>query len=65
MRRRKEKGKAGESPEEPAEKVLGKAKITKPSPKRKVLKKRKSQGKKDRVHPHSHILRKLKGRGYK
>ena len=43
---RKERGKAGKSPEEPAEKVLGKAKLTKPSPKRKVLKKRESQGKK-------------------
>ena len=29
---RKERGKAGDSPEEPAEKVAGKAKVAKPSP---------------------------------
>ena len=41
---RKEKGKAGDLPEEPAEKIVGKAKVAKPSPKRKVLKqKRKSR----------------------
>ena len=41
---RKERGKARDSPEEPAEKVVGKAKVAKPSQKRKVLKqKRKSR----------------------
>ena len=35
---RKESGKAGDSPEEPAEKLVSKAKVPKPSLKRKVLK---------------------------
>ena len=40
----KESGKAGDSPEEPAEKIVVKAKLLKASPKRKVLKqKRKSR----------------------
>ena len=34
----KESGKARNSPEEPAEKVVGKANVAKASPKRKVLK---------------------------
>ena len=41
----KESGKAGDSPEEPAEKVVGKAKYAKPSPKRKVLKQKKKSRK--------------------
>ena len=39
---RKESGKAGDSPEEPPEKVVGTAKYVKPSPKRKVLRQRKN-----------------------
>ena len=42
---RKERGKAGDSPEEPAEKIAGKAKVAKPSPKRKVLKKKRKSRK--------------------
>ena len=34
----KKRGKDGDSPEEPAEKVVRKAKVSKPSAKRKVLK---------------------------
>ena len=33
-----ERGKAGDSPEEPAEKIVGKAKVAKPPPMKKVLK---------------------------
>ena len=36
----KESGKAGDSPEEPVEKIVGKTKVAKPSPRRKVLKKK-------------------------
>ena len=43
---RKESGKAGDSPEEPPEKVVGTAKYVKPSPKRKVLRQRKNSMKK-------------------
>ena len=41
----KESGKAGDPPEKPAEKVEGKAKYAKPSPKRKVLKLKKKSRK--------------------
>ena len=40
---RKERGKARDSPEEPAEKVVGKAKVAKPSPKRKILKEKNTE----------------------
>ena len=40
-RGRKESGKAEDSPEEPVEKVVGKAKYVKPSPKRKAFKQKK------------------------
>ena len=51
---RKKRGEAGDSPEEPAEKVVGKAKVEKPSPKRKVSKqKRKSRKRTHIVHPRS------------
>ena len=42
---RKESGKAGDSPEEPPKKVVGEAKYTKPSPKRKALKQKKKSRK--------------------
>ena len=41
----KESGKAEESPEEPVEKVVGKAKYAKPSPKRKAFKQKKKSRK--------------------
>ena len=50
---RKERGEAGDSPEAPAEKVVGKGKVEKP-PKRKVSKqKRKSRKRRHIVHPGS------------
>ena len=42
---RNESGKPGNSPEEAAKKVVGKAKVAKPSPKRKVLKQKKKSRK--------------------
>ena len=53
--------KAGKSSER-AEKVEGKAKDAKPSPKKKYSNKRKSQGKEDRVHPKAQNLRRSKGK---
>ena len=46
---RKESDKAGDSPEEPAEKVAGKAKYVKPSAKRKVLKQEKKSRKRRHI----------------
>ena len=60
---RRESGKAGDSPEEAAEKVAGKAKDVKPSLTRKNSNKRKREGKEERVHLQSQDLRKLKRKG--
>ena len=58
----KESGKAGDSSDEPAEKVKVKARDVNPSEKKKVLKQKKKYRKKNRVHPQVHNLRKLKGK---